>query len=255
MARPNAPRFVVYIALLFLILGIAQLVASLLFYQAIDRQTLHDDHARRIAELLVVSERVHAMSPASISTLMSTGHLTVGIGSTPSVAAPARKGDLAAIAEKITQWEPSLANRTLHLATSDATGGRRDLIGSMRLADGSWLNFRSRDITSMWPVAFRAIALTFATTIASLGIGLAALHLLSKPLRRLAGAADAIGQGREVSIREGGPRDLRNLAHAMNVMQARIARLLKDQAMSFEAISHDLRTPLSRQKVAAELDR
>lgn len=253
MARPNAPRFVVYVALLFLVLGIAQLVASLLFYQAIDRQTLHDDHARRIAELLVVSDRIHAMSPASASSLMSTGHLTVSVANAPSVMAPARKGDPAEITRKIVQWEPSLANRMLHLATSDETGGKRDLIGSMKLGDGRWLNFRSRDITSMWPVAFRAIALTFATTIACLGIGLVALHMLSRPLRRLTGAADAIGRGREVSIKEAGPKDLRNLAHAMNVMQARIAWLLKDQAMSFEAISHDLRTPLSRQKVAADL--
>lgn len=253
VARPSAPRFVVYVALLFLILGVAQLAASLLFYQAIDRQTLHDDHARRIAELLVVSDRIHALSAASTSSLMTTSHLKISVGDGPSVTVPARMGDLADIAEKIGQWEPSLAGRVLHLATSEVTRGRRDLVGSMRLKDGRWLNFRSRDITSMWPVAFRAIALTFATTIACLGIGLIALHLLNKPLRRLAGAADAIGRGREVSIKETGPKDLRNLAHAMNLMQARIARLLKDQAMSFEAISHDLRTPLSRQKVAAEL--
>ncbi len=39
----------------------------------------------------------------------------------------------------------------------------------------------------------------------------------------------------------------------MNEMQDRIARLLEDQARSFEAISHDLRTPLARQKIAADL--
>jgi signal transduction histidine kinase len=39
----------------------------------------------------------------------------------------------------------------------------------------------------------------------------------------------------------------------MNVMQERIARLLEDQARSFEAISHDLRTPLSRQQIATDL--
>ncbi len=39
----------------------------------------------------------------------------------------------------------------------------------------------------------------------------------------------------------------------MNAMQARIAAMLEDQARSFEAISHDLRTPLSRVMIAADL--
>jgi signal transduction histidine kinase len=108
-------------------------------------------------------------------------------------------------------------------------------------------------MNAAWPVALRATVLTLATTLACLAIGLAALHVLTRPLRRMSDAADAIGQGRQVIVREGGSPDLRKLAHSMNLMQERIARLLQDQAKSFEAISHDLRTPLSRQKVAAEL--
>ncbi|MFD2579187.1 sensor histidine kinase [Novosphingobium colocasiae] len=46
---------------------------------------------------------------------------------------------------------------------------------------------------------------------------------------------------------------MRGLAKAMNMMQGRIAALLQEQAQSFEAISHDLRTPLARQKVLADL--
>lgn len=123
----------------------------------------------------------------------------------------------------------------------------------MQVADGSWLNFQSSDISSMWPIAFRAMAMTLLTFAACLGIALIAIRLLTDPLRRLSEAAEAIGQGRRVAIREVGPADLRDLARAMNEMQDRIARLIEDQAKSFEAISHDLRTPLARQKVAADL--
>lgn len=242
-----------YVAIVFLVLGAVQLTASLIFFQVIDRQTLRDDHARRIAELLVVSDRVHTIAPSHTASGLSTRHLIVDIAARPRVRSTSTQAQLMTIKDMIVAWEPSLADRSLRLGVVDVPGGRKDLIGSVRLADGSWLNFRSRDITSMWPVALRAMVLTLAGTVACLAIGLLLLYRLAKPLRQLTRAAEAIGQGREIAIREGGPHDLRDLAHAMNGMQARISRLLKDQARTFEAISHDLRTPLSRQKVVADL--
>ena len=123
----------------------------------------------------------------------------------------------------------------------------------MQVADGAWLNFQSHDIAKMWPIALSAMVMTLLTFAACLGVGLVAIRLLTNPLRRMSEAAEAIGEGRRVTIRENGPADLRDLAHAMNEMQDRIAKLIEDQARSFEAISHDLRTPLARQKVAAGL--
>jgi signal transduction histidine kinase len=79
------------------------------------------------------------------------------------------------------------------------------------------------------------------------------LRIITRPLRELTDVADAIGQGQLVTARESGPDDLRSLARSMNVMQARIAAMLEDQARSFEAISHDLRTPLSRVTIAADM--
>jgi signal transduction histidine kinase len=253
VARPFAPRFAVYVAIVFMLLGVMQLAASLVFYQSIDRQTLSEDHARRVAEMLVVSDRIHALDPQLTAPTMSTRHLAAAVADAPSVTGPETTETLKAIARRIVEWEPSLGGRALHLAVRRVNHGKRDLVGSIRLGDGHWLNFRSRDMNAMWPVALRATVLTLATSLACLGIGLAALHILTRPLRRMSDAADAIGQGRQVTIHEGGSPDLRKLAHSMNVMQERIARLLQDQARSFEAISHDLRTPLSRQKVAAEL--
>jgi signal transduction histidine kinase len=253
VGRPFAPRFAVYVALVFLLLGMMQLVASLVFYQSIDKQTLSEDHARRVAELLVVSDRIHAMDPDLTAPTMSTRHLAAAVAGAPSVARPDDDETLDEIARRVIEWEPSLAGRSLRLAVRHLPHGKRDLVGSVRLGDGHWLNFRSRDMNAMWPVALRATVLTLATTLACLGVGLMALHVLTRPLRRMSDAADAIGQGRQVTVRETGSPDLRKLAHSMNVMQERIARLLQDQAKSFEAISHDLRTPLSRQKVAAEL--
>lgn len=253
MRRPHKPKLVALVMLLFVFLAAVQLGASLAFYQAIDRQAVREDHARRIAELLVVSDRVHTLSPERTSGAMSTRHLVATVTPQPEIDTQASSPDTRDIAGKIVTWEPSLADRALRLAKVPGANETSDLVGSIRLGDGNWLNFRSLDINSMWPIANRAIVMTLVGAASLLALGLGLLHLLTRPLRRLTTAADRIGHGRDVDIRESGPRDIRELAHAMNQMQARIARLIRDQAKSFEAISHDLRTPLARQKIAAEL--
>lgn len=246
-------KFAAYMAALVVGLGLVQLAASVLFYQSIDRQTLRNDHARRIAELLVVSERLYLLAPAQTPETMSTSFLSASVSQNPRVVQGQLNGDLSEIASEIERWEPGLAGKALRLARVPNETGRDDLIGSIRLPDNRWLNFRSLDISSMWPVAARAIVLTIVSTTMLILAGLILLHRLARPLRSLANAADSIGDGKQIAIDERGPRDLRGLASAMNLMQSRIAGLLREQAQSFEAISHDLRTPLSRQKVVAEL--
>lgn len=253
MPYRSPPRFTVVIALLFVLLASIQLVASLLFYQAIDRRTLQEDHARRVAELLVVSTRLYAVSPESTPGTVSSRYLSAEITDAALAPKVEKTEALREIKREIVSWEPALANRNLALAFQSQHGGHQDLVGSLRMDDGRWLNFRSKDITAHWPIATRAITITLVSTAAILLLGLATLYWLGRPLRRLTAAAHAIGHGRAVEISEHGPRDLGDLAHAMNIMQTRISRLLTDQAKSFEAISHDLRTPLSRQKIAADL--
>lgn len=253
MSGQKSVRLSAYAAALILAIGAVQLVASVSFYRAIDAQTLREDHARRVAELLVVSDRVFKMRPERTSSVMTSKHLQVVIAPSPRVVNSARSGELEALHKQIIRWEPSLSGKRLHLAIVQANGGRRDFIGSMQLAGGQWLNFESQDISSMWPIVLRATWMTLVTSLLCLGAALIAIRVLTYPLRRLSDAAGAIGRGQRVQIREKGTTDLQNLAHAMNDMQDRIALLIEDQAKSFEAIGHDLRTPLARQKVAAEL--
>lgn len=253
MAGTRSLRLSAYAAALVVTIGIVQLIASVSFYRAIDAQTLREDHARRVAELLVVGERVFHRDPALTPSIMTSSHLEVAVSSTPVVTATAPTPELRALSRQIVRWEPRLAGKPIHLAIVRGEQGRRDFVGSMRLTGGQWLNFESRDISSMWPIALRATWMTAVTGLLCLIGALALLRVLTRPLRRLSDAAAAIGHGQRVVVRENGPTDLRNLAHAMNEMQERIALLLEDQAKSFEAISHDLRTPLARQKVAAEL--
>lgn len=252
MIRLRSHRLVGYAMVLLLGIAAVQAVASLAFYETIDRETIREDHARRVAELLVVSERLHAIDRDAPATIMSTSHLQAGVASSPAVR---RQGEARAavdIRRLVLAWEPALAGRTLLLDVVKGPRGQRDLVGSMRLGDGAWLNFRSPDVASGWAVALRATIMTLLATVLCVGAGLYALRALMRPLAQLARAADAMAHGQPAALRESGPAELRDLARSLNDMQARISGLETDQAKSFEAISHDLRTPLSRLKIASD---
>lgn len=250
LLRPH--RLAGQAALLLLAVGIVQVVASTLFYEAIDRQSIREDHARRVAEFLVVSERLHRLDPGSMADVMTTSHLTARAAAMPVISRQGRGEEVSQIRSHIVKWEPALARHSLVLDIHQGVRGRKDLVGSMRLDAGTWLNFRSNDISSGWPIALRATVMTLMITLACIAAGFLTLRYLMRPLRQLAEAAEATAGGMPVAVRESGPLDLRNLARSFNDMQTRISGLETEHSRSFEAISHDLRTPLSRLKIASD---
>jgi signal transduction histidine kinase len=52
---------------------------------------------------------------------------------------------------------------------------------------------------------------------------------------------------------ERGPHELRSAIQACNLMQERLRRFLEDRTQMLAAISHDLRAPLARLRLRAEL--
>lgn len=250
---PRLSRLAVRAATLLLVLAAVQAIASLAFYNVIDKETLREDHARRVAELLVVSSRLHDIAPDDLARTMSTSHLEVELSRVPRAIAGTSEEMVGEIHAHILHWEPTLADKRLLLGLEPSRFGYGNLVGAMQLPNGHWLNFRSLNITSGWPIALRATVLTLITAVVGFALALFSLRIITRPLRELTDAADAIGQGQVVPVRESGPDDLRSLARSMNGMQARIAATMEDQARSFEAISHDLRTPLSRVTIASDL--
>lgn len=76
---------------------------------------------------------------------------------------------------------------------------------------------------------------------------------ITRPLSDLAQAADAVGRGENVPpLREQGARELRNATRAFNAMQDRLHRYLDSRTRVLAAMSHDLRTPLTRLRLRAE---
>jgi two-component system osmolarity sensor histidine kinase EnvZ len=72
-----------------------------------------------------------------------------------------------------------------------------------------------------------------------------------RAIRRLAGAAEAFGLGRDFgAIKPEGAAEVRQAAHAFNRMQERIRRFVAQRTEMLAGISHDLRTPLTRMRLA-----
>jgi two-component system osmolarity sensor histidine kinase EnvZ len=92
-----------------------------------------------------------------------------------------------------------------------------------------------------------------AAVIVLLGAAVSARRLTA-PLAGLAHAAGQVAEGRSVSIdTQSGPAEVRELAHAFQAMSNRLSQLDGQRELMLGGISHDLRTPLARVRVAVEL--
>jgi len=85
------------------------------------------------------------------------------------------------------------------------------------------------------------------------GMSVWAARRATLPLKRLADAAGALeAAGDPAPVAVTGPREVRQAAHALNEMAARIHRFVEDRTRMLAAISHDLRTMLTRLRLRAE---
>ncbi len=131
---------------------------------------------------------------------------------------------------------------------------RRRLAVSVPLADGGWLTYVvAWDLLSpVW--ILRTLALAAVTVIAAVAVTAWAAWRLAAPFRRFAAAADRLGTDLDTPpLAETGTGELRAATRAFNRMQARLKRLVEDRTMMLAAISHDLRTALTRLRLRTEL--
>jgi two-component system osmolarity sensor histidine kinase EnvZ len=91
------------------------------------------------------------------------------------------------------------------------------------------------------------------TSIVVLTIAILFLRNQIKPIVRLADAAEAFGKGREApNFRPRGAREVRRAAAAFLEMKTRIERAIEQRTTMLAGVSHDLRTPLTRMRLALE---
>jgi signal transduction histidine kinase len=130
---------------------------------------------------------------------------------------------------------------------------RRSLVVGVQLADANWLVFRVPLRSNRLPREAHMIGVIAVSALVILFFAIWAAYRVTRPLARFAEAADRLGVDlRAPPLPEHGSRELRKAAHAFNQMQDRLRRLIDDRTMMLAAISHDLRTVLTRLKLRAE---
>lgn len=81
----------------------------------------------------------------------------------------------------------------------------------------------------------------------------AVTRTITRPLDELARAADEVGRGATTTpLKERGARELLRATRAFNSMQERLRRYLDSRTQVLAAMSHDLRTPLTRLRLRVE---
>lgn len=124
----------------------------------------------------------------------------------------------------------------------------------VQLRDGRWARFDAELPPAPDALPWR-LALTLVVLLASmLALSYVAVRWVVRPLHVLAQAAEGLGHDLErAPLPEDGPREVQQAARAFNTMQTRLSGFLKDRTRILAALSHDLKTPLTRMRLRAEL--
>ena len=167
--------------------------------------------------------------------------------------AAADPADRAAVLRAVAAADPELGLRFADPAAPEPPGRRAvALDGGAALSAVTGASQRRGPDPSLIAFAtlvFVALSTTLFVVWAVCGI--------TAPLRRVAEAVDGVARGSTSleapgTLPESGPAEIATLARGFNRMQARIAHMVAERTGMLAAVSHDLRTPITRLRLRAE---
>ncbi|MEX2240543.1 MAG: ATP-binding protein [Burkholderiales bacterium] len=127
-------------------------------------------------------------------------------------------------------------------------------VAQVRLRDGALATFDSRlpEQTASWP--YRLLLSLAVLLAAVIAVSLVAVRWVTRPLRTFADTAEQLGRNiHRPALEERGPNEVARAARALNTMQSRLIAYLDERTRVLAAMSHDLKTPITRLRLRAEL--
>ncbi len=123
----------------------------------------------------------------------------------------------------------------------------------VRLPDGTWVSFyHIPRVRIVWPR--RLLLNLLILLLVTVSLLLFAVRWVTQPLSVLAKAAEELGRNIDrPPLREKGPLEVRRAARAFNQMQVRLVSYLQSRGRILAAMSHDLKTPITRLRLRTEL--
>lgn len=132
--------------------------------------------------------------------------------------------------------------------------GGETIRAAILITDGTWLNFSvpSPEYYVTWTPRF---VLSIIIMLGSVVVfSLWAVRQTVEPLKEFTDAAERLGRNLDdAPLLLTGSLEVRRAAHVFNTMHARIQKFVEDRTRMIAAISHDLRTPLTRMRFRGEL--
>ncbi|RXT56067.1 hypothetical protein B6S44_08320 [Bosea sp. Tri-44] len=211
---------------------------------------------RAIASLPQAPERdrvAHDLSSASLEVHWSKVSLVLG-------SAPMTERTRAMEA-RLKQLAPELAAESFRVGFADdgalgageANAYKHVMLVSVRLDDGSWVNFSSSALGASQHLDWGLTAIMICFAVAIVVVALLLLRWATRPLRDLAIAAERFSLDQTPQpLPEHGPVEVRRAARAFNTMRERIRHLVAERTQAMAAVSHDLRTPITRLRLRSE---
>jgi len=239
--------------------------------------------AQRIADIVKLLDSMNAADRSRVAGILNVPPLTVALDRPPLPEdPPSAGGPRAAMFSAVLRaalgddrpirvvtsgvppgWAPGAGERfgPGSMGGPMGAGGMRQfppagmsLLTQVQLRDGTWATFDTQVAEASATLPWRLLVTLVILLAAVLLLSYVAVRWITRPLHVLASAADELGRDiNRAPLPEGGPAEVSRAARAFNTMQSRLVRLIEDRTRILAAMSHDLKTPITRMRLRAEL--
>lgn len=234
-------------------------VASLWTYQHSLTRELDLANEVRLADQLLAIKRAVMRAPErereAVAHEMSGGPIEAHWSRVEhAVAGGPGAADWEALGRRLRDAAPEIAEDGLVIGANRRVANDPHLaLISIRLPDQSWINVSLVAWSPRAPTGHGTLLSTTLMAIGAILVSVLLVRWLTRPLTGFAAASKELYRSKAaVFVPEEGPNEVRSLAVAFNDMQRRIGRLIDDRTQALAAVSHDLKTPITRLRFRLE---